>query len=317
MNVVNEECRLCGSQGPHQTAMIREMMYGTREQFEYFVCAECDTLQIVDVPDAEELKRHYGADYYSYNVSRKSPVEEWLSTQRDRFQLKTGGVLAGSILATIKPEYVTKTIGQLGIERDARILDVGCGAGHLLDRLYKAGFANVSGVDPFIAEDSSTRMGVPLLKRYLGELTGEFDLIIFSHSLEHVPHPVEMLKTARSKLSRRGYCLVRVPTTSSEAWATYKEDWVQIDAPRHLVIPSRPGLAMAAGAAGLQVEKTIDDSDAFQFMGSERYRQDIPLVDPKGDTLFGRKQIADWERRAAQLNREGRGDQASFVLSAL
>jgi SAM-dependent methyltransferase len=148
-------------------------------------------------------------------------------------------------------------------------------------------------------------------------LDSEFDLIIFSHSLEHVPDPIEMLRTARRKLSIGGFCLVRVPTTSSEAWETYKEDWVQIDAPRHLVIPSREGLALAAGAVGLQIEKTIDDSGVFQFMGSEQYRRDIALVDPKGDTLFGRRQIADWERRAAELNREGRGDQASFVLSAI
>jgi SAM-dependent methyltransferase len=317
MNEIAKECRLCGLQGPHQTVTIREMMYGTREQFEYYICSECDTLQIVDVPDGDDLKRHYGADYYSYNVSPQSRTRQWLSTQRDRFELKTGGRMAGSILAALRPEYVTRILGQLALKRDARILDVGCGAGHLLDRLARAGFSNVSGADPFIAEDSETQIGVPLLKRYLHEMNGEFDLIIFSHSLEHVPDPIAMLKTAREKLSTDGICLVRVPTTSSEAWTTYREDWVQIDAPRHLVIPSRQGLALAAGKVGLRVEKTIDDSSAFQFFGSEQYRQDVALTDPRGRAIFGRKQIADWEKRAEELNRQGRGDQASFVLSAM
>jgi Rps23 Pro-64 3,4-dihydroxylase Tpa1-like proline 4-hydroxylase len=37
---------------------------------------------------------------------------------------------------------------------------------------------------------------VPLMKRYLGEVPGEFDLIMFNHSLEHMPDPVE---TPRSR----------------------------------------------------------------------------------------------------------------------
>ena len=54
----------------------------------------------------------------------------------------------------------------------------------------------MSGVDPLIAADGETSLGVPLMKRYLSEVTGEFDLIMFNHSLEHVPDPVATLKAA-------------------------------------------------------------------------------------------------------------------------
>jgi 2-polyprenyl-3-methyl-5-hydroxy-6-metoxy-1,4-benzoquinol methylase len=73
-------------------------------------------------------------------------------------------------------------------------LDVGCGGGALLDRLARVGFNKLSGADPFIAADAETPLGVPLMKRYLSEVTGEFDLIMFNHSLEHVPDPVATLK---------------------------------------------------------------------------------------------------------------------------
>jgi SAM-dependent methyltransferase len=316
LNDVSKECQLCGSTGPHQTISVREMMFGTRERFEYYSCAECDTLQTVNLLGEEELARHYGPDYYSYNVSAEPRVLRWLTTQHDRFDLRTGGRFAGALSTSLVPDRVVKMFGQLQIERDAHILDVGCGGGKLLDRLARAGFSNLSGADPFIEADCETTLGVPLLKRHLDDVVGEFDLIMFNHSLEHVPHPIATLKTANEKLAGGGICLIRVPTTSSEAWKTYQADWVQIDAPRHIVIPSRKGMARAADKAGLRVEKTIDDSFSFQFLGSEQYRRDVPLFDPRGRKLFGPKQIWDWEKEADRLNRRGRGDQAAFVLRA-
>ena len=173
---------------------------------------------------------------------------------------------------------------------------MGCGSGALLDRLATVGFNNLSGADPFIAADGETPRGMPLMKRDLSEVTGEFDLIMFNHSLEHFPDPAAALKVTYEKLAAGGICLVRLPTTSSEAWSIYKADWVQIDAPRHTVIPSRQGMALAADTVGLRVEKTFDDSNLGQFMGSEAYRRDVAVTDPKILRMFGPKRIWEWEK---------------------
>jgi SAM-dependent methyltransferase len=287
-------------------------------------------LQIVNVLGNEELERFYPSDYYSYNVSAEPKVRRWLTTRHDRFELHTGGRLVGAAIAAVSPSLrslvgthdasgdVIEMLGQLGLGRDSRILDVGCGGGALLDRLARVGFNNLSGADPFITADGETQEGVPLLKRFLGEVPGEFDLIMFNHSLEHVPDPVAALKVARGMLAADGACLVRLPTTSSEAWSTYKSDWVNIDAPRHTVIPSRQGMVLAADTVGLRVEKTFDDSTFLQFIGSEAYKRDIALTDPqifwKILRIFGPKQIWDWQKRAECLNRQGRGDWTGFVL---
>jgi SAM-dependent methyltransferase len=250
-----------------------------------------------------------------------------LTTQHDRRELRTGGRFLGAVIAALPTGVrlalgdAVRAIGQCGLGRDARILDVGCGSGALLDRLYRAGFPNVSGADPFLARDCTTPEGVPLLKSHLHAVTGNFDLIMFNHSLEHVPDPVATLKDAREKLSDDGICLVRLPTTSSEAWTTYGPDWFQIDAPRHIVVPSRQGMALAADAVGLRVDGISDDSSVAQFIGSEAYRRDIPLTELTSLRsllkLFGAKQIWSWDRRAARLNRLGRGDQTGFVLRAV
>jgi SAM-dependent methyltransferase len=301
------------------------MMFGTREPFEYYSCAGCETLQIVNALQGEELMRHYPPNYYSYNVSAGPRVLRWLITRQDHFKLHTGGRLFGALMTAPLPEGIIRAVmggdvvrmlAQLALKRDVRVLDVGCGGGSLLDRLARVGFNNLSGADPFIAADCETSRGVPLMKRYLSEVTGEFDLIMFNHSFEHLPDPVATLEVVYEKLAAGGICLVRLPTTSSEAWTIYKADWAQIDAPRHIVIPSRQGMALAADRVGLRVEKTFDDSNLAQFMASEAYRRDVAMTDPKILRMFGPKRIWEWEKRAERLNRQGRGDQTGFVLRA-
>ena len=321
---------MCGSIGPHETFVAREMYFGTREQFDYFSCAECDSVQIVDALDGEELMRHYPNHYYSFVFPVQPGLRQWVTVQEDRFKTRTGGWLVGGLMSAIPQSIrvplqrsdssgdVMRILGKLGVKRDTRILDVGCGSGVLLDRLARAGFTELCGADPFLVAEGATPMGVPLLKRYLADLPGEFDLIMFNHSLEHMPNPVETLKIAHDKLGVGGTCLVRLPTSSSEAWPMYGADWIAIDAPRHIVVPSRRGMALAAQSVGLRVDETYDDSSFLQFIASEAYRRDVPLNDPellpKMVRVFGYKQIWDWQRRAQKLNRQGRGDWTGFVL---
>lgn len=303
------------------------MMFGSREPFEYFSCAGCDTLQIQDALEGEDLMRHYPPNYYSHSASAQPSAFRWLVTQHDAYKLRGGGNrmigalisarVSEGILRVLLGGDVVRMLAQLQIEHDARILDVGCGTGALLDRLSRIGFNNLLGADPFISADGESSEGVPLRKRDLSEMDGKFDLLMFNHSLEHVPDPVATLKVAREKLAEGGMCLARVPTTSSEAWTTYRADWVQADAPRHMVIPSRHGMEMAAEKAGLRVVRTFDDSNLGQFLGSEAYRRDVAVTDPKILRMFGPKQLWEWEKRALTLNQQQRGDQTGFVLQAM
>ena len=62
------------------------------------------------------------------------------------------------------------------------------------------------------------------------------------------------------------------------------------------------------------VVEVIDDSGAFQFLGSERYRRDIPLHSGPDRELFSAEEITRFAERAAELNAHHRGDQAMFVM---
>ena len=148
----------------------------------------------------------------------------------------------------------------------------------------------------------------------IADTEGEFDLVMFHHSLEHVAEPLAALKDAYRLLTPGGKCLVRIPLLSF-AWEKYGVNWVGLDAPRHLVLMTEKTIKKIAEDAGFQVAEVIYDSTSFQFSASEKYSLDIPLVDEREP--FSRRQLRDWDKEAKRLNRLGRGDQAAFVLKKI
>lgn len=305
-------CRVCGHDVDHAEYAAREMMFGTRDVFPYFLCGDCGTLQIAEVPD--DIARYYGEGYYSFNTVERTPLKKWLIDSRDQHNLRARRGVAGFVVSMLKPDPTTELIGDLIRNKSSHVLDVGCGSGELLDRMANAGYTRLAGVDPFIAADLRTATGVPVSKKFIHEVTDTYDVVMFNHSLEHVDDPIASLTEARRVLRPGGRVIVRIPTVSCEAWERYGTDWVQLDAPRHFVLLSRDGVARAASAAGLRLTRTIDDSGEFQFTGSELYRRDIPLSDPQRNTTFGKMAILRYRMKARALNRQHRGDQAAFIL---
>jgi SAM-dependent methyltransferase len=311
-----KNCRLCKSNGPHIVFQALEMMYGTSDSFDYFECFECGTVQIVNDLEKKALATHYPINYYSFNIIKKSKLKEYLWKKRDMYLLGQRTVL-GSLMALYQFDSVMGLIGSLKISTDSRILDVGCGSGDLLNRLGKAGFINLVGADPFIEQSFVTTAGAIIEKSELKDLAGRFDLVMFHHSLEHVPDPLRTLRDARRKLNRNGLCIVRVPTVTSVAWMEYKENWFQLDAPRHLVLPSRMGMKIAAESEGFKLINTLDDSYGGSFEYSENYRAGIPRFGEQPHLVLTAKQKKEFARKAKEANAAGLGDQAAFVFQAV
>ncbi len=296
------------------------MLHGTREGFDYFECAACGCVQITDIPD--DLGQFYPADYFSYrdwSGLARNPVRRWIDPRRaaHRFGAKNAlGVLAEAVS---RPLDYLDWVADAGLGHDARVLDVGCGGGKSLVAMALGGFVAPRGVDPFIAGPIRYPLGVTIEKTSLEDFArgapGAFDLIMFHHALEHLPDPVSALAAARALLSARGRILVVVPVAGSFAWRTYRENWCNLDPPRHLHLLTGPAMDILAGQAGLAVESRRSVGALSQFVGSERNLRDIAANDPRKDRdLFSRRELAQWRRRTLELNREGQGDQMLFYL---
>lgn len=329
--VQTSACPACGSQASASHLAVGEMMFGNHEQFHYARCACCDTIWLLDVP--ADLAPYYPADYYSVDLDPEQVLGRFGVRQFARAM--TRSVLFGRRrLASAAARMIRMrqfhsflialdSLAFAGLPRGrrTRVLDVGCGAGVLVYSLGLAGVETAVGVDPFAPADRDFDSGASIKRADLADLTGTYDLVMFHHSLEHVPDPVESLRQARRLLADGGRILVRMPTVSSEAFEIYGAEWVQLDAPRHLRIFSRTGVESLAAQVGLRIEAAVDDSTSFQFWGSEQVRRGIPLMAPESmlvspdDHVFTDSEVAGWTRRAAELNAAGRGDQAAWVLA--
>ncbi len=317
-----DACRICGNAQGNRRHEAREMMFGTQERFPYIECAACGCLQIARIP--EDMSAHYPAEtYYSFAdeppASTGTGVMGGIRTARDRFAV-TGKGFVGRIGLALKPADDLRALQPLPVTQASRILDVGCGAGTLLMRLFRIGYRNVTGIDPFLEADRASPDGPSLLRRTIHEVEREWDLIMFHHSFEHLPDPLATLRSVARHLAPDGVCLIRMPTTSSDAWREYGTDWVQLDAPRHLHIHSVESIGRLAERAGMVVDSVEYDSTAFQFWGSEQYRRGIPLMAPNSyavapdESIFSAGEIRRFARRARRLNGERRGDAAAFYL---
>lgn len=309
-------CRICGSTRAAGRHTALEMMNGTREPFAYFQCADCGCLQIESIP--HDLARHYEGGYYSYTPPRRAanPLKRWAVHARHRWALHGRDPL-GWLMYRRAAAYAVRSLRPLRLRPDTRVLDVGCGAGGLIFELAELGCRGVLGIDPFIDADRAYDNGARVLRLGLDDAPGRWDVVMFHHSFEHLPDPAAALRRTAALLDDGGHCLLRVPTVSSHAWRHYGVHWVQLDAPRHLCLFARESIEHLAAAAGFDL---AFDSDAFQFWGSEQYRRGIALRDARSYAvnpaagLFSAQEMADWARRAVELNRQGQGDQASFLL---
>lgn len=305
-------CKCCDGAEIRRILNVREMMFGTREVFEYAECEQCRSVQIVSVPN--NLSQYYGDGYYSFKTkgnSFASRIKAMISTLRDKAYF---GSIIFKPLSYIRPSSLMNSLSRAGLKKELRILDVGCGAGLLVDRLARCGFSNLGGIDPFVEKSFITKAGVSIQKQTIAEFGTQQDLIMFNHSLEHVIDPFSDLCQCGKLLKDGGMCIVRIPSVSSEAFDRYEADWVQLDAPRHILIPSRDGMRELAKRAGFSVVKSLDDAWSFGFWGSELYRKDISLNGNAPSDHFSNAELAGWKKTATQMNRESRGDSVVFVL---
>ena len=124
------------------------------------------------------------------------------------------------------------------------ILDVGCGAGSNLYYLKTIGFKNLFGIDKFIENDIYYSSGLKIEKKSIYEVDRKMDLIIFNHSLEHMPDPIKIFHHISKLLKKNGVCLISIPIIPSFAW-------------EHTRRCSKPLAVPATGQAGFRAEKKL------------------------------------------------------------
>jgi len=135
----------------------------------------------------------------------------------------------------------------LGLERGARVLEVGAGDGGFVSALRRRGIA-ADGIDPAGAGD--------VRRLRAEELTPEpesLDAVVLWHVVEHLDDPAAVVTRLARALRPGGRLLVATPDLGSLQARIGGDRWFHQDVPRHRVLLTRAGLDAILARCGLRV----------------------------------------------------------------
>ena len=277
------KCRICGVEGWFQSYLVREMMKETLDEFEYFVCDNCQCLQISDVPN--NLGDYYGEEYFSMIGNADSEV-----------------------------------IFNTPVIDNSKILDVGCGIGSWLYEKAIEGYDNLYGCDPFVEKDIDYGDRVHIKKSDITEMCGEgtFDFIRMANSFEHVTNPEKVLRKAMRLLKDDGHIWMSIPVFPNIAFEMFETHWYQLDAPRHIFLHSLESIKYLANKCGLFISEYKYDSDPRQVIVSFFYQHNVfynRINTELVEQYFTDAEIGRMIELSEKANQNEKGDHAIFLLA--
>lgn len=190
-------------------------------------CLQCGLTWLSPPPDRERIKDYYGGGYVPYE-ERGSSARIALGPLRNLLSLPYQ-MRYGPLGQTSTPPGPA-----------ARMLDVGCGPGHLLEAMRNIGW-EVWGIelDAAAARKAGKRAG-NTERVFVGPVADaeyperSFDLITASHVLEHLHDPLTTLKHMHRWLRPGGPLQIWVPNIESIESRLFGRHWSGLDTPRHL-----------------------------------------------------------------------------------
>jgi ubiquinone/menaquinone biosynthesis C-methylase UbiE len=318
----NFMCKICGEKSIVNSYKVREMYFGTKDEFLYHECGGCGCLQILDPP--ENIALYYPDYYYSKknrNRQKTYKIFDYFRKKQLLAYLQESSTIGFALNKAWRSPHLPKWMTLTPLKSHYKILDVGSGTGKTLLKLRRNGFMHLKGIDLYINTSIDYKNGVTISKCNIEEVDGKFDYIILNHSLEHLPDQKVTFEHLYRLLKKNRYVMIRIPTVSSYAWRHYRENWIQLDAPRHFFLHSVQSLEHVTRSKGFDLVDVVYDSTEFQFVGSEMYLKGLSLSPNTADntpnkhlSYFSENDIHSFRVMARDLNRKNDGDQACFIL---
>ena len=213
------------------------------DAYDVIVCRACGAVYA----DTSALQSDY--DRYYAELSKYSDVATGTGAGQqawDRDRLHSAA------------SWIAETLGR----KDARIVDIGCANGGLLDEFRELGFSALTGVDPspacVAAVTASGMQGHVGTLFDLPNAVKGADCVILSHVMEHVRDVDVALSAVRGMLEPNGIVYVEVPdaTRYAEFIVAPFQDF-NVEHINHFSVAT---LGNALRRAGFRVERTIQKS---------------------------------------------------------
>lgn len=233
--------------GCHSTAARGVLTVPSRQGtlFSLVQCGTCGLVQASPFPSAQQLQEYYCT--YSY-----ANPDVWQSSPGLKQSL-------ARLVETFAP-----------LRRSNRLLDVGCGAGHLLKVASQQGW-EAEGVE--LSEVAASRLqeeGFAVQRGMLPDLwldAGRFDVIVMAEVVEHLPDPVPYLETCYRLLRSGGMLYLTTPNFASLARRVLRQRWRAIEVPEHLLYFSPTPMRQLLRRIGFQrVQMRTEGSNPVELV---------------------------------------------------
>lgn len=159
-----------------------------------------------------------------------------------------------------------KWLKDLGIEKDAKLLDVGAANGFFVSLAEKKGL-NATGIE--LSEDAvdwAKKLGRKVFQSdaMSMSLSDKFDVITVLDVLEHLSQPEEFLRRVKVNLNTNGFLLINVPNEGSLFAKLSGKSWHSYVPPEHLFYFNRKSLYSILSMNGYEVVKMRSISKTFK-----------------------------------------------------
>jgi len=246
-------CDLCGSAAREPVLHLRDLLAHTTDlSLPLMRCRDCGLLYLSPRPTAETLGAYYPSDY--------APFE------------RRG--LAGWAKARLTRREVTALWPLLA--PPARVLDLGCATGDLLQAIREHGNDHLIGIEP------SERAAAIARSRGLDVRTDDLrgtalpaaslDIALVSHVIEHLPSPSDALAELRRVVRPGGHLVIWLPNGDSLAARVWRDAWIGYDAPRHLYTFTPRTLRALLDRHGFAVERVRHEWVGLEWSWGLRLR---------------------------------------------
>ncbi len=221
-------CELCGTSV--WTEHVRDVAdYLTGETFSVRRCETCHLMVTEPMPGDDVIDRYYPPRY-----------------RTERQKLSAG----------FRVRRRASAVSDRPTGWPRRLLDIGCGSGDFALEMCRRGWETaVTEINPAVLEGLRVH-GIQAKPAAVAAREGfvePFDVITCWHVLEHVEHPLAVMKWARAHLKPDGTLQVAVPNIVSWQAKMFGRNWFHLDVPRHRYHFSPKTLTRLLHEAGFEI----------------------------------------------------------------
>tara|TARA_Y100000310_G_scaffold341747_1_gene441909 strand:+ start:7614 stop:8468 length:855 start_codon:yes stop_codon:yes gene_type:complete len=194
-------------------------------QFWYVVCPKCGLKYMNPRPTQDSYQEFYKDLFWQQKVRNLGfikhgqmwGVKQYKWDNQKKWNAKDGRKNKMEKLKSLRIETITKALNKkIKLDKNTKILEVGCGFPVTLDALHKNHGCNVYAIEPSeeAQDEIKKNKHITFLAPYGESLEKiakkqKFDAIIFSHSLENTSIPFDIMRYTRQALKKGGVVYVQ------------------------------------------------------------------------------------------------------------